>query len=191
VNTYKTKDHERLDKAAMREGDDNWPDVVAISADRKSRIIVSADTAPTTQWIVQCWDGCRWRSTNFCQSRIGMEIVAVFDPVLRAAVSCLPNWCPQRPVKTRAKHTLTGKSVSKAREELQGASSASGCGLTLISQSLALRKEAQEPRCFSPSGNPYLHPTSLRDWLGSYIEDDGGLRVDDFPPPDFEELPDD
>jgi hypothetical protein len=129
-----------VDKAVMREGDDNWPDVVAISADRKSRIIVSADTAPTAQWIVQRWDGCKWRSKNFCQSRIGMEIVATFDPVLSAAVSRLPDWCPQKPAKGRTEYTLTGKSGLEAPCMPQSALSASACGMEPIS----LR--AQEPR---------------------------------------------
>jgi hypothetical protein len=38
-------------------------------------------------------------------------------------------------------------------------------------------------------GNPYPHPTPLRDWLSGYVEDVGELQDRDFPPPDFEELP--
>lgn len=123
-------------QAHMREGDDNYPDVLAISADRKSRIIVSADTAPTTQWIVQRWDGCQWRSTNFCRSRIGMEIVV--GSGFGGVVATLPGWCPQRPVKSRSKHTYAGKSGSKVPCKVQGALPASACGEVAISQTTFL-----------------------------------------------------
>jgi hypothetical protein len=73
----------------------NWPHVVAVSRDGNWRIVISNDTPPAMQWILQRHAGAAWSNNKFCQTRIGLEIYASFDPVLKAAVADLPDWCPQ------------------------------------------------------------------------------------------------
>src|SRR5262245_29406216 len=75
---------------------ESWPHIAAVSGDGKWRIIVSDDTAPTTRWILQRRRSpLRWENDKFCQSKIGLQIFAAFDPILKVAVDGLPPWCPQ------------------------------------------------------------------------------------------------
>jgi hypothetical protein len=82
-------------KSTCGETSNDWPHVVAVSGDGKYRIVVSNDTPPTMQWILQRRFPSQWQNLRFCQSKIGLRIVTRFDPALKALVENLPDWCPQ------------------------------------------------------------------------------------------------
>jgi len=144
----------------MREIDQDWPHVVAVSSTGEHRIIVSRDTPPAVQWILQRFSGGRWRPQKYCQSKVGLQIFATFDPALRAAVDLLPDWCPQIGSKRgqRRKSARTGVPEVSERDAVQAAKEA-----TYAWQDGQVGGESYTPTCStSEAALPPLNAHSAR-----------------------------
>jgi hypothetical protein len=70
----------------LSETSDDYPNVVAILSDGKTRVIVCRDGI---QWIVQRRQGNRWNPQSFCHTKEALLLCCGHDP--HPALAALPD----------------------------------------------------------------------------------------------------